>query len=778
MLSRRWLQVLWMAVPQIACQTITSTTSAPQPTICGDIINSGDIVFSAKQAYDCLTSVPFNPAVASRFVQYYNDTIQFHSTLAYLKRPPSSYQQPGVDLVAGLAQLQADIDNNRFGNQYDFEVALQKLIFAAHDNHLQLVAGALAVFSFASPRDIISVSLDGISPPQVYLFNDWVDSNAFTAFQPSPITIINGEDAMTYLSQFAANQSYGMVEPHAEWNQLMESAALDILGYLDIFSGGASFYPGDTITFELENGTIINDEYKAIYWSQGPTGPLETGGDFYNFFVLGFYPASYNPDDNGSTTSAADVAISSTATATATASPLSWDNLAYPKIPDIAQPDLGVYGGGYVSGYFLNETSIAVLSIPSFDEYGPAINTFQSTVQEFIDRSHEAGLEKIVIDLQWNQGGQPLLAIDTFQRFFPNATPFSGSRMRSHRAADVMGRTETDFWSNLSLNDPWYTALAANEWIIKTRINAETGQNFSSWPEYFGPNTYVGDEFSNVQRYNVSNSVFTTDAVEETTNWTVAVPQAGKPERFSADNIILLTDGICGSSCSLFAEMMHHEAGVRVVTVGGRPVTGPMQIASGSRGAQEYSLDALDGNIELVQEILLHYGSTNATFLPNRTEANDVFIVSAAINLRDQIRRGETTPLQFAYEAADCRIYYTPQTVYNYTNLWQYAADAVWNNPNHCVANSTGYSTIGSNTTDFVGPWPNSSPTTTLYAASSVNSSTVPYSGLLPSDLLTAGLNLRTLNSGVCPSPPECGQKLSLSKWEGQLGWEPGLTEK
>jgi hypothetical protein len=73
----------------------------------------------------------------------------------------------------------------------------------------------------------------------------------------------------------------------------------------------------------------------------------------------------------------------------------------------------------------------------------------------------------------------------------------------------------------------------------------------------------------------------------------------------------------------------------------------------------------------------------------------DSTIISAGINLRDQVRKGEDIPLQFLYEGADCRIFYTPKTVYNYTALWQYAADAIWNkDPKKCVTGSIGYSTV------------------------------------------------------------------------------------
>jgi len=324
------------------------------------------IIFNASLAYECLTSVPFNPAVATSFLQYLNDTFQFQSTLAYLKNPPTSYQQPSVDLLAGLNDLQQGIQNGIFPNEYEFEAALQALLYATHDGHVELFAGALAVFSFGSSYELVSLSIDGVQLPKVYLAVDFVASNSFTSYTPSAIQTINGIDTTTYLTEFAANNSYGTLEPHADWNQLMLSAAQDIQGVASVFNGGATFYPGDSLTFTLENGTEVDDTWLAVYYSQGNTGPLQTGGDFYNFFVLGFYPDSYDPDliDNNtvnitesaaassaapSSTSEAAAAATSTTSSPATCSQ-SWDNSAYPDCPDIAQPDLGAENGGYVSG--------------------------------------------------------------------------------------------------------------------------------------------------------------------------------------------------------------------------------------------------------------------------------------------------------------------------------------------------------------------------------------------------------------------------------------------
>lgn len=103
-----------------------------------------------------------------------------------------------------------------------------------------------------------------------------------------------------------------------------------------------------------------------------------------------------------------------------------------------------------------------------------------------------------MIDLQQNYGGQSLLAIDTFKQFFPNIDPFAGSRMRAHSSADVLGKTLTPYWDGLAENDETKYVLAADEWVITNRINADTNRNFTNWQEFFGPNQYSGDNFTKI----------------------------------------------------------------------------------------------------------------------------------------------------------------------------------------------------------------------------------------------------------------------------------------
>lgn len=145
---------------------------------------------------------------------------------------------------------------------------------------------------------------------------------------------------------------------------------------------------------------------------------------------------------------------------------------------------------------------------------------------------------------------------------------------------------------------------------------------------------------------------------------------------------------------------MSHQAGVKTIVVGGRPSTGPMQTASGNRGARLYSSDAIDIDFDNVEDIL--HNEEVAASLPSRDDTG-MWINYAGINIRDQLRKGDDSdiPLQFKYDAADCRIYYTIDNVYNMSRLWRDAAAATWDDTSLCVDDSAGYA---SRSTDGIPP--------------------------------------------------------------------------
>ena len=193
------------------------------------------------------------------------------------------------------------------------------------------------------------------------------------------------------------------------------------------------------------------------------------------------------------------------------------------------------------------------------------------------------------------------------------------------------------------------------------------------------------------------------------------------------------------------------------MAAGGLPQIGPMQARAGTRGARDYEADALD--IDIYGAEYLNDSSTD--YLPDRDV--DFRVDTANFNLRDQIRRGENFPLQFIYEAANCRIFYTIDTFFNMAALWQYAADAIWTNSGLCVEGSTNQPSSGS-VTDTIGPsvdqkaaWAATNPETPSYAidnATSINIAQSFVAGIDGPDDDVAG----RLNALCSPAFSNCGQ--------------------
>ncbi|MCJ1321598.1 hypothetical protein MMC15_006943 [Xylographa vitiligo] len=647
--------------------------------------------------------------VATQFLKYYKDSLEFQSTLTYLKNPPSSYQQPGVDILGGLDRIQRDVDTGVFDNQYDFELEVQNLVYSAHDSHLYLIAGATSIFSFGSPFYISSVSVDGQASPQIYISGDLLASIS-EPYTASPIVKVNGQDATAFFTQFAAINSLGYIDPNADWNNLVYNPAGDVQGLVNAFAGTTPFYPGDVFSIIFENGTGIGDiPWLAVFNDLDDQIPIASAQDFYNNFIINDSPdiASQSTKVKRGTESDSAPkwerqAVSTTAAATTTqgpgspATPSAWPGIAYPQSPIIAEAELGV--GGVLTGYILDDGVTGILSIPSFNPVNST--SFSATVGGFIQMCQTAGVKKIVIDLQQNYGGTRLLATDTFKQFFPSIDPFAGSRARAHPTADILGNSYTTFYNTYvdTFNATYLDYFVTNPWPAPVYLDAATGENFITWPEYFGPTQDRLDFFTTIQRDNLSNIVFDEQNAYEVIFGYANRTVTNTAPPFAAEDIILLTDGLCSSTCTLFAEMMHYEASVRTVVVGGRPSIGPMQALAGARGARDYEADYLDTDIYYVS----YFNSTAASILPDRSLE---FVLDIAnFNLQDQIRRGQNFPLQFAYEAANCRIFLTNLTFLDFGALWQYAADATWKNPGLCVKDSTNHpSSTGSNT-DTVGP--------------------------------------------------------------------------
>lgn len=213
------------------------------------------------------------------------------------------------------------------------------------------------------------------------------------------------------------------------------------------------------------------------------------------------------------------------------------NNSAFP-VPDVRQPNLTI--DGWTTGYFLHSESLAVLSIPTFYADEESIEAFVQTVNEFLTRAKAAGLSKVVIDLQQNEGGDVLLAYAVLKLFFPSIEPFAGSNMRENLLANTMGSIITAFFDGDDDSSFAHQQACADEWIATTRIDAQTGHNFTSWGEFFGQQHDNVDSFSETLRLNTSNYLYDYSALGQVDPPQVLLTPFSGEAPFAAEDIIMV----------------------------------------------------------------------------------------------------------------------------------------------------------------------------------------------------------------------------------------------
>jgi hypothetical protein len=162
---------------------------------------------------------------------------------------------------------------------------------------------------------------------------------------------------------------------------------------------------------------------------------------------------------------------------------------------------------------------------------------------------------------------------------------------------------------------------------------------------------------------------------------------------FKAENIVVVYDGYCASTCTIFSEFMRQQAGVQTIALGGRPNTNIIQAVGGVKGTNSFPWSYILGSVEIpFQTQLLHDAAyyANETALGDYSDLPLLRATNYVVNARDGIREGDKneTPLHFVYEAADCRIFYTPEMVVDQEAVWKTVADTAFKGQSACVAGS------------------------------------------------------------------------------------------
>ncbi|KAF2741312.1 hypothetical protein EJ04DRAFT_423133 [Polyplosphaeria fusca] len=659
--------------------SVAAQASAATPTV------------PAQLAYECITSVPVNKSAALELLDTIVPYWRWQSTTAWLKDPPAEYVekvQEAVDVWGGLDDIRSKLEGDEYENEFEFGWALYRLMQTTHDGHFVFVPDVIGtVFNWARTVPLVSISEDGEELPKAYAYPDVLAASlGNSSFTPSAISKIDGKDANDWLENWA---QYGSLQDRdALYNNVFYELAVVSLGSsgagMGTFTGGGRgrwVYPGPTTELEFENGTTttLNNYAKVLVPFDGVTD----GESLYKIWFTSTKPTG--------------VTAEPAATATSTSIPA-------PGYP----PPVIRASNNFIGGYYMEDdySDIAVLSVPSFSSAALGNLSFPDIAAQFLSLAKAAGKKKLIVDVSANGGGIILQGYDLYKQLFPKLTGYAAAdRFRAFEETDLLGQkfsaiSET-IPRTLDTDNETLFDLIAN--VVSSPLNYQSdetvdGEPFPDWPAKFGPLHQHDDNYTNLFRWNLS------DVLTPLNSGGLYIhgygPLANYTEQpFETEDIVVVTDGYCASTCTIFSELMRQRANVKYISLGGRSRSGITQAVGGVKGTNNWPWDYIQFNAQYTISNLstpeegAEYNSTQLGEYWSTVPFDRLAIGSSInVNFRDGIRDGDetNTPLQFVYEESDCRILYTKEMTVDVTAMWKAVADTTWGGKSHCVAGGLG----------------------------------------------------------------------------------------
>lgn len=362
-----------------------------------------------------------------------------------------------------------------------------------------------------------------------------------------------------------------------------------------------------------------------------------------------------------------------------------------------------IHTGQQISGYFLNDSAhldTCVMVIWSFEpksgddqedtesDSTSELFEFRRVTRSFIKDCKDANRTKLIIDLSANGGGTLFDGFELYRNLFPTGPAYSGNRIRATLAWDIIGQ---HIWG-----EPLGRETIGN-------VLDSSGKPFPNWQSLFGPKTFPQDNETNIMTYDLTNDTTVAGANSSYTITGFDPSDPAPPQPFAANDIVIVTDGYCASTCTVFTGLMAREQGVRTIALGGRPSRQAMQYAGGVKGAQVLKFSEIQDVVSQIAPALDNATLASLNFtLPSvgPPPLNPTDLKGAQFNYRNAYAANGTDgpPLQFVYEAANCRRFYKAEYLTDITAQWRDMADVAWNsapcapgssvNPDGTIGNS------------------------------------------------------------------------------------------
>ncbi|KAG9128409.1 hypothetical protein FRC07_013749 [Ceratobasidium sp. 392] len=646
----------------------------------------------------CLSYFPFNATLRDNVVDVLSKTFaQFHASTSFHLNAPDPFTSNTVDLIGELKRVRS----TTYSSDYEIHQDVSKLVNRLGDGHARYLNYCydsayetylpFPIAVLATPKamdvqnmyivpDASEICIKNFKGNVIEKWQSALGRNV-SDFDGARIVSIDGQDPWTYIDNLAVYS--GGYQAHTTRQNGFFASYSGLSYRMGDFAQRSRPPQSNTIALTLvRNGTTVEETYNIPYLSKlgSKTLPFKDAETFWNRNCLATASTNGSPYYRPSGTP--NVEIEARATSDPYSQPARFQSdPIQPVVEDgrilevssliedgpqdtMALPSKFIPPGnltwvGPMRWYMLDDGKTAVLQLSSFSG---SFWKLQLGVLDGVDQVKSKGATRLLIDLTNNGGGIVCLA-SWLHRVLAGPQPGLDTQPGldgSIRAQELSQKIVAKIIANNSAIDPGkrliYNPLVRNG-VNRAPFAADF--NWLSVPMDVQVNG-ISDKFS--------------QKIGDTCLPFALTPPSIKP--FEFENMAIMTNGRCGSSCSLFSITMATKYNVKTVVVGGKP--GTTQQYCGMIGGQSSNFVTMDSQIKTVG-------------LKDDTLASPDFLTNSfQVRVEDLVlgivwKLGWSLPDPYVFEEfkthpAQLTFPLLPSTVNNPAALWQDVSERLWPN--------------------------------------------------------------------------------------------------